>query len=101
MHKTNTVKTSTKNKHKINTEPSANLKRNVQNANSKERLSDMCKLRSGQKSCRKCPARFYCLEFKRKKSKSQKKVGKIRHAEKISEPNAISSKTKTTEMSDT
>jgi len=67
--KTNTVKTSIKNRHKDNTESSANLKRNVQNANGKERLSDMCNLRTGQKSCRKCPARFYCSEFKRKKAK--------------------------------
>jgi len=38
--------------------------------------------------------------LKGKNPKVRKKVGEIMHAEKISEPNAISSKTKTTEMSD-
>jgi len=42
-------------------------------ANGKERLKGMCKFRTGQKSCRKCPARFYCPESKRKKTRKQKR----------------------------
>jgi hypothetical protein len=42
-------------------------------ANGKERLNGMCNLRTGQKSCRKCPARVYCPESKSKKTRKQKR----------------------------
>jgi hypothetical protein len=42
-------------------------------ANGKERLTDMCNLRTGQKSCRKCPARFYCPESGKKTRKQKRK----------------------------
>ena len=60
--------------------PKTNIKRHgtiskskAEYANGKERLNGMCNLRTGQKSCRKCPARVYCPESKGKKTRKQKR----------------------------